>query len=76
MPQLSLYIDEDTLRKIEVSAKMNKISISKFVSTVLKEHLSQNWPDGFGNLFGSISDDSFAIPVELDWSLDDRKESL
>lgn len=31
MPQLSLYIDEKTLKKIETGAKMEHLSISKYV---------------------------------------------
>jgi len=29
MPQLSLYIDEETLSKIEIAAKIEKLSLSK-----------------------------------------------
>lgn len=76
MPQLSLYIDEDTLQKIEARAKINKISVSKFVSTVLKEHFSNNWPEGFQNIFGSVTDDSFVRPDFIDLSLDAKRESL
>jgi len=76
MPQLSLYLDEDTLKKIETGAKINKTSVSKFVSVALKEYFSGNYPECFQNLFGSVSDDSFAAPNPLDTALDSKRESL
>lgn len=76
MPQLSLYIDEDTLQKIETGAKMNKTSVSKFVSAALKEHFAKSWPEGYKNIFGSITDDSFAEPASIDFSFDAERENL
>ena len=68
MPQLSLHVDEKTLRKIEKAAKLNNTSISKWVTGKLAEHLEQNWPDSFRNLYGSIDDDSFCAETIKDFS--------
>jgi len=76
MPQLSLYIDEDTLQKIELRAKMQKTSISKYVTGMMKEHFSKGWPDGFESVFGSVTDESFTKPEQTDFSLDTERESL
>lgn len=76
MPQLSLYVDDDTLRKIEAGAKISETSISKFVSSVIKDYFSKSWPEGYKNLFGSITDDSFNIPDEIDLNLDANREEL
>ena len=59
MPQISLYLDKEMHKEIETRAKLNKTSVSKFVIITLKAYLSKNWPDGFQNLFGSITDSSF-----------------
>ena len=45
MSQLSLYIDNNTLKKIELSAKIEHISISKFVVRKLNESFVTNWPN-------------------------------
>ncbi len=37
MPQLSLYIDKETLSKIEIAAKIEKLSLSKWVVSKLKD---------------------------------------
>ena len=75
MPQLSLYIDDDTLRKIELGAKINETSISKFISGVIKDYFSKSWPVGYKNLFASISDDSFIVPDEIK-DFDANREEL
>ncbi len=62
MPQISLYIDKETLQKIEKAADAEKTSISKWVGRQLKKSLQTNYPEDFQNLFGSIRDDSFTIP--------------
>ena len=65
MPQLSLYINQDTLKKIEMATKDNKISISKWVSNKLETSLLDSWPDNYFDLFGSIIDDSFERPGKI-----------
>jgi len=76
MPQLSLYIDELTLKKIELAAKIEHLSISKFVVKKINESLHDSWPDGFEMLFGAISNDSFVSSESLKYSDDIPRESL
>ena len=61
MPQVSLYIDENTLKRIEVAAKTERVSLSKYVSRKLRASLDDQWPEHFDKLFGAISDESFAV---------------
>ncbi|MBS3897972.1 MAG: hypothetical protein KGZ54_03890 [Dethiobacter sp.] len=76
MPQLSLYIDEETLARIETAAKINKTSISKWVSERLKESLANNWPENYRSLFGSVNDDSFVYEKCKSFSNDSEREEL
>ncbi|MCW3489790.1 hypothetical protein [Dethiobacter alkaliphilus] len=76
MPQLSLYIDAETLAKIEKAAKLNNTSISKWVSGILSESLVKKWPDNYDNLFGSIQDDTFTEDTIKDFSGDTEREEL
>ncbi len=73
MPQLSLYIDDDTLSKIETAAKISKTSISKWVSERLKKSLSNNWPENYGSLFGAVNDDTFIIEKHKSFSYDSER---
>ncbi len=76
MPQLSLYLDEDTLKKIELAAKIDHTSISKWVSTKLKESLNNTWPVNYESLFGSINDDTFITHEINDYSIDSEREEI
>ncbi len=61
MPQLSLYVDDKTLRKLEIAAEIEHISISKYAVRKLNESMDSKWPDNYADLYGSISDDTFEI---------------
>jgi hypothetical protein len=76
MPQLSLYLDDETHRELEKRSNISKVSISKFVAKILKTHLSVGWPDGYFSLFGSITDESFDKQEVSDWSSDTPRMSL
>ena len=76
MPQLSLYIDENTLSKIEMGAKIEHVSISKYVVRKLNESMSTAWPENYNNLYGIMDDDSFAVERIKDFSIDIKRESL
>lgn len=76
MPQLSLYIDEETLSKLEAGAKLNNLSVSKYVTDALRKYFSNNWSDDFKTLFGSIHDDSFNVESIRDYSCDVERETL
>jgi hypothetical protein len=59
MPQISLYIDEQTLKKIEIAARIEDVSLSKWVNGKLKSVLQRSWPQGYFELCGALTDGSF-----------------
>ena len=76
MPQVSLYIDKETLSKIEELAHKNKTSLSKWVGNRLKQLIKEDYPEDFFSTFGSISDDSFVEPPDLRVDSDSARVSL
>ena len=76
MPQLSLYIDEKTLKKISLAAKIENLSISKFVVKKLNEAMHDSWPENYGELFGSITDETFGRNDQLCFEDDTPREAL
>ncbi len=56
MPQISLYVDKETLKMIQEAANAAKTSISNWVVTQLREKLDSSYPEGYQELFGSIED--------------------
>ncbi|TVR93555.1 MAG: hypothetical protein EA428_01885 [Spirochaetaceae bacterium] len=76
MPQISLYIDAETLRKVENAASRRNISISKWVAEQIRTKVEPVYPEGFEALFGSIEDDSFQRPSQPVFDQDSPRESL
>jgi hypothetical protein len=76
MPQISLYIDEKTLKKVETAALKQHVSISKWVAEQLKNRVEPIYPLGFERLFGSITDDTFIEPKELASTVDAVRENI
>jgi hypothetical protein len=74
MPQLSLYLDQETLKKIELAAKKEKVSISHWVKSKLQSSFDKKWPDNFFQLYGSIKDESLNKPDSLSLKNDSKRE--
>lgn len=70
MPQLSLYLDNRTLKAVETKAKARKISISKYVKEAIEKDIHSKWPKDYFTLFGSIKDSTFKAPKELKFESD------
>lgn len=76
MPQLSLYIDEKTLKNVEKAAKTEHVSISKWVCSKLKKTFNEDWPENYFELFGSIEDDSFPKPKQIKEFFNSKREEF
>lgn len=74
MPQISLYIDKLTLKKVETLAKKENKSISKWVRLRIKKSMEKTWPEDYFSLFGSVKDKKLIRPKELKASKDIRRE--
>jgi len=76
MPQISLYIDAPTLKKIENAALRQKISISKWVAEQIRLRVDPVYPGDYESLFGSIDDDTFTEPEDIAPGSDAARENL
>jgi len=76
MLQISLYIDEATLKKVATLAKKEHKSISKWVRIRIKDSLENSWPDNYFSLFGSVTDKKFVRPKGLRVKVDVTREKL
>lgn len=76
MPQLSLYLDEPTLKKVERAAKNQHLSISRWVALQIRSRVNAVYPKEYEALFGSISDDSFMEPKDLSHAQDTAREDM
>jgi hypothetical protein len=76
MPQISLYIDEETLRKVEDAAKRQHLSISKWVSEQIRSKIDPVYPAGYEDLYGSVGEADIRRPVEVGFEEDSKREAL
>jgi len=76
MPQISLYIDEATLKKAADAAEARHMSISGWVAEQIRSRLEPSYPVGFDRLFGAITDDDFVEPPELSFDSDAVRAEL
>jgi len=76
MPQISLYIDKVTLKKIEHAASIEHKSISNWVGSKITKLLGDKWPEDYFSLYGSVKDDTFRIRKNMTYSNDSKRESL
>jgi hypothetical protein len=77
MSQLSLYLQNKFLSKIEIEAKKENQSISTWAREKLEESLKpKKWSNDFINLFGAIQDSSFNKPKKINFKQDSKRESF
>ena len=76
MPQLNVYIDDKTLKKIESAARAGHSSISKWVKLRLTQSLKSSWPEGYFDLFGSLKGTRLKRPAQLKFGRNARRAKL
>jgi hypothetical protein len=65
MPQVSLYLEQEILDVARRNARIENISLSKYVSRELGKSVGSGWPKGYWKLFGALEDESFTRPADL-----------
>lgn len=76
MPQISLYIDEETLKKVEIAAKRSHVSLSRWVADQIRARMEPVYPLGFEDLYGSLAEDPLTRPDQGTLSQDSPREEL
>lgn len=76
MPQVSLYLDDDTMRAVRKKAALANESLSKYVADLIRSDASSGWPRGYWDLFGSVADETFCEPDELSFAADGMRGAL
>ena len=76
MGQITIYMDDETLKKIEDAAHKEHDSVSKWVKKRLVRVLENSWPKDYFELFGSLRDDSFKRPAQPPWPKDRKRQTI
>ncbi|MBP7280211.1 MAG: toxin-antitoxin system, antitoxin component [Leptospiraceae bacterium] len=76
MPQLSLYVNNSILKKVELAAKRENISISQWVRVKIEKSIEKNWSENYFSLFGSIEDETFQSPKKISFKQDSKRQKI
>ena len=73
MPQLSLYIDDQTMETLRISACGEGVSMSKYAATLIRNRaLYGGWPQGYWeSVYGCLDEPLTCDDDILDSALDD-----
>ncbi len=71
MAQLTVYIDENTFKKIHMEAKREGTSVSKWVKSKLEASLThKGWPPGYFEWLRSLKNNP--VDIELPEDIDPK----
>jgi hypothetical protein len=76
MAQLTIYLDNDTINKIEKAASDANVSVSKWVRDKLELILENDWPESYFTVFGTLNDNDIDEPEELHPCNDIKRETI
>lgn len=76
MGQITIYLDDETEKKMIENARLMKLSKSKWVAGVIREKLVDQWPDTVRDLAGSWDDFPSLDELRGEESTDAPRETL
>lgn len=73
MPQLSLYLDDETMASLRRRSEDLGLSLSKCVSAILRREFEKTWRERLIEAYGSIDDETFEVPDEIPFEMDGHR---
>ena len=67
MAQLHCYVPDDVAKQLQAKARSAHMSVSKYLAHLVKKELDNQWPDGFGEVFGGWQGDPLTRPSQQDY---------
>lgn len=56
MGQITIYLDEELERKVRAATEHSKVSRSRWIADVIRQHLEDEWPAEIRDAAGTWSD--------------------
>ena len=56
MPQVTLYVDEETDRRMRAAAQRAGVSLSRWIRDLIRGKTANEWPESVANLAGAWAD--------------------
>lgn len=76
MSQITLYLDNETAVRLKQVAQDEGVSQSQWVARLIRERISQEWPESVKALAGAWSDLPTAEAIRAGGGVDAHREPL
>ena len=76
MSQLTIYLEEDALKRIRRMARGEKRSVSEWAREKMLHGTASIWPPRYFDLFGAVKDDTFERPAQGRFDADAARRRL
>jgi len=76
MSQMTIYLDEASVRAIKRSAKREHVSVSNWARRRLCEAARDTWPSDFFHTFGALRDSDLERPPQPSLASDAERQEL
>jgi hypothetical protein len=76
MSQMTIYLDEASMRAIKRSAQRERVSVSNWARRRLSEAVRDTWPEEYFTLFGALRDADLVRPPQTDLAMDADRQVL
>lgn len=76
MSQLTIYLDEASMRDVKKSAKREHVSVSLWARKRLCEAVRHTWPGNYFEVFGALRDSDLTRPEQGDLGGDIPRKAL
>lgn len=76
MSQLTIYLDEETEKKVEKAAAAAGVSRSKWIRDLIKKNTLEEWPENIAMLAGAWPDFPEAEELRSHLSADNPREKF
>jgi hypothetical protein len=76
MSQVTLYLDPETAAKMKQAAEGARVSQSQWVARIIRERLSDTWPENVKALAGAWADFPSLEEIRRGYGEDVSRESL
>jgi hypothetical protein len=61
---------------VQHNAELEHQSLSSYVADLIRKNVTNRWPSGYWELYGSVTDETLRQPDQPEFSLDVERSSL
>jgi len=76
MGQVTIYLEDEIERKMNEAVKSAHMPKSKWIATLIKEKIANDWPESIANMAGSWSDFPSLDEIRQGQGADAKREWL